>query len=215
MQIISPSRASSEPPFELRGGVGVGAMLSHQRGDLDGASYLFEAHPALRLGSGLAAELALSGWVFPGKNRTGVATLWGAGLRFAPSLAPRLRLFADGHAGLGRTGGSSRFMFDGGLGLEYALGDRVSLGVFGRYGQIADSREDPRFAAGGAFLGVIWPEETPPPVLHTEPPPRSGESVRGGAPDAGVLLPRDSGASDGMMAGRDAAPDSGSNDWMH
>jgi hypothetical protein len=213
MQIVSPSRATSEPPFEVRGGLGVGAMLSHQRDDY-GTSYLLEVHPALRVHDSLAAELALSSWSFPDEGTTGRVTLWGAGLRLDPRLSPRLRLFADLHVGLGATGGNTRFLFDGGGGLACAVTDLLSIGLFARYGQLVDSRDDPKFAAGGAFLGLAWPGETAAPALSAPPPSAmvapagSGGSAVGGMPDAAVLLPPDAGVSDGMMADRDAAPDS-------
>jgi hypothetical protein len=193
-------------------------MLSHQRTEGYGASYLLEARPAFRWADNLETELALSSWSFTGQPSTGRATLWGAGLRLDPRLSPRLRLFVDGHAGLGVTGPSKRFMFDGGGGLEYAFNDSLALGLFARYGQLADSHVDPKFAAAGAFLGLAWPgEAAPSPVLHTESPSpaqtRAGGALDGGSSgptrsgiaDADILLARDAGDSDGMMADRDAA----------
>jgi hypothetical protein len=186
-------------------------MLSQGRGDY-GASYLLELHPALRLAPPLAAELAVSSWAFPGKQSTGRATLWGAGLRLERWLNPQLSLFVDGHLGLGVTGGNRRFMFDGGTGLEYAVGELLSLGLFARYGQVADSRTDPKFAAGGAFLALTWPEERlPPPPLQSPSPaegaPGSGGPAGSGMADAAAPLARDGGVPDGKMADRDAAPD--------
>jgi hypothetical protein len=217
MQVFGPSRASSGAPLEVRGALGAGAMLGHRPAGDYGSSYLLEAHPALRLRDELAAELALSSWSFPGAASTGRATLWGAGLRVDPRVLPRLRLFLDAHAGLGVTGPSKRLMFDGGTGLEYTVNELLSLGLFGRYGQIADRRQDPKFATGGAFLTLSWPNEPAAPVTLRSPPPplpadgdlgraRSSEPTDGGI-RAGDRLPPDGGAPDGMMVGRDAATD--------
>jgi hypothetical protein len=219
MQIISPTRASSQSPLEVRGGLGANAWLGPHRNDgYDSGGYLLELHPALRLTQALAVEAAISSWSLSGQGKTARATLWGAGARFDHWVSPHVSLFADAHLGLGVTGPDRLFMFDGGGGVEYAFNDVFSLGLFGRYAQMVHSRPDPRFLGGGLVLGLFWPEaRLPPEPLHSPPPatpptgstaaPGSGGPAGSGMPDAAAPLARDGGVPDGMMADRDAAPD--------
>jgi outer membrane protein OmpA-like peptidoglycan-associated protein len=165
----------------MRGGVGVGAMISgRQRAQGYGTAFMVEARPALRLHDSVAAELTASSWFFPLRDATGRATLLGGGVRFDPRLSEELSLFLDAHAGLGMTGPHNRLMFDGGAGLEYAFTDLLALGTFARYGQVldaADSRVDAKFVAGGVYLALRVPPDqaaapTPAPMAERPRPTR-------------------------------------------
>ncbi|HET7720697.1 MAG TPA: OmpA family protein, partial [Acidimicrobiales bacterium] len=68
-------------------------------------------------------------------------------------------------------GGAERFMFDVGAGVEFRLERRLHLGPFVRYGQMVDSRTDPKFLAGGVVVALSWPPPEPPPPAPPPPPP--------------------------------------------
>lgn len=165
MHSVSSPRADAAQPLEVRGGLGVGSMISsNQRAQGYGSSFMAEARPAWRLADSLAAELSLSSWFFPLRDTAGRATLVGAGARFDPRLTRRFSLFVDAHAGLGMTGPNNRLMFDGAAGLEYLFNDFIAVGPFVRYGQVLDSGMDAKFVAGGMYLSLLWPPgEAPPP----------------------------------------------------
>lgn len=144
----------------VRGELAAGSMLSrHQRTDLDFGVGL---QSAIRLGISMpgpfALQLSASHWGFPRDGGWGRATLVGAGLRVEPELAPRLRAFVDGNAGLGLTGAHERFMFDVGIGVEWALTRWAAVGPALRYGQIlteaTDVPADARFWSLGAVVTV-------------------------------------------------------------
>jgi outer membrane protein OmpA-like peptidoglycan-associated protein len=161
--LAAPALAQ-EARVELRGGAGVGAMLSRNQRDLGfGTTFVPDLHPGLRFDSSWVAELAIASWIFPvDEGSSGRATLLGIGARFDPRLTEKLSLFVDAHAGLGLTGSNNRFMYDAGAGLEYLISSLFGIGPFVRYGQISDSRVDPKFIAGGVQLAVQWPGESSP-----------------------------------------------------
>jgi outer membrane protein OmpA-like peptidoglycan-associated protein len=190
LSLPSPARAQEGPRPELRAGFGIGSMVSGKQRDLGfGLTLVPELRPGLRLHERFAAELAFANWIFPSHRGGGHATLLGAGGRFDPWLRPRLRGFVDGHAGVGLTGSVARFMFDLGAGLELRLNRNLAAGPFVRYGQMADSRVDPKFVAGGLLLALSWPP--PPPALPPAPPPPPAprDRDRDGVADAEDLCP--------------------------
>jgi outer membrane protein OmpA-like peptidoglycan-associated protein len=166
----APARAAEGLQPEVRGGLGAGSMVSSAQRDLGfKLTLLGEVRPALRLDRMFALELALANWAFPSDRTGGHATLVGAGGRLDPALGSRLRWFGDWHGGLGLTGGTSRFMFDVGTGLECALTRQVAMGPFLRYGQMVDGRADPRFLAGGLLVALSFPPAPRPPPAPVAP----------------------------------------------
>jgi len=206
MQSVSPSHANADPPLEVRGGLGVGAMISpNQRAQGYGSSFMVEARPAWRFADSVAAELSFSSWIFPVRDTSGRATLLGAGARFDPRLTRQFSLFIDAHAGLGMTGPNNRLMFDGAAGLEYAFNEFIALGPFVRYGQVLDSGMDAKFAAGGMYVSLLWPPEQAPPTpapasVATRPRPAEPPPL---APAPPRLTDSD---NDGVADRQDACP---------
>jgi outer membrane protein OmpA-like peptidoglycan-associated protein len=179
---VPAARAEGVRP-ELRGGLGVGAMVSGKQRDLGyGLTLVPELRPGLRVAEPVVLELAFAHWYFPSDRGDGRATLLGAGAHLEPWARGRLRLFLDVHGGLGLTSGAQRFLFDLGGGLEVQLNRHLALGPFVRYGQMVDSLADPRFLAGGLVVALSWPPpEAPPPPPPAPPPPpptdRDGDGV--------------------------------------
>lgn len=208
MHSVSPLRADAAPPLELRGGIGVGTMVSSRQRDQGyNSSFMAEVRPAWRFADSLAAELTLSSWFFPINNESGRATLLGAGARFDPHLSRDFSLFADGHLGLGMTGPNNRLMFDGQVGLEYAFNPLLALGPFVRYGQVVSSGMDAKFVAGGVYLALAWPDGEAAP--RSEPlaaaSPRPAPPPPRAPVDDGRLRLRD-GDGDGVADVDDACP---------
>jgi outer membrane protein OmpA-like peptidoglycan-associated protein len=154
---------------------GGGSVISaDQRNKLSyGSNIQASVRPGLVLVDPLVIQLAVSGWWFPSSSGYGQATLIGVGPRFEPVLGPG-RLVVDGHAGLGRTGSLSRFMFDAGLGFEWTLTPSVGLGPALRYSQLAASSSDGTADAKFWSLGIavtLRPSPPPPPEAAPAPPP--------------------------------------------
>ncbi|MDB4980920.1 MAG: outer membrane protein [Myxococcales bacterium] len=156
---------------------GAGAMLaSYQRDQLHER---FAVEASLRLGLTLtgpiAAQLVAHNWWFPASGGYGRATLFGAGVRVAPWLGARGRLWLDANGGLGLTGADARFAFDAGVGFELAVARAIGIGPFVRYGQlVATSRDypsDAKYATAGLSLTVGFPAPPPPPPSPRPPPP--------------------------------------------
>lgn len=158
--LVAPAAAAAdEIGVEARVGLGLSAMLSeYQREQGYQSGFVPDLRPGLRLGSSIAAELALASWFFPRSGAgTGRATFLGAGLRWDPRLRTWLTWFFDGHAGLALTGPANRFMFDLGTGFDIWVTDHLGLGLFLRHGQITGPGVDPRFWAAGLGVTMTWP----------------------------------------------------------
>jgi outer membrane protein OmpA-like peptidoglycan-associated protein len=150
-------------------------MLSTPQRDQGYTSgFVPDLHPALRVSSAFAAELAVASWFFPrAGGGNGRATFFGAGLRWDPRLVSWLTWFVDGHAGVGLTGADNRFMLDAGTGFEVWLRPNLALGPFFRYGQVMDSGPDPRFwSAGLAAAFTFGSASDEPPSLGPADPDR-------------------------------------------
>jgi outer membrane protein OmpA-like peptidoglycan-associated protein len=163
--------------YSVNGEAGVGSMLSgDQRNKLD---YSLDVQGSLRPGiviaDPLVAQLALSNWLFPSGSGYGRSTLIGGGLRLEPLVGDSGRFIVDAHAGVGLTGGLSRFMFDAGAGFEWTLTPQLGLGPALRYGQLhasaADGTADAKFWSLGLSVTLRPAPPAPPPPPAAEPPP--------------------------------------------
>jgi hypothetical protein len=170
--------AAASGDWNLNAEAGGGTVISaDQRHELSyGTAAQGSVRPGLVLVDPLVLQLAVSGWWFPSSAGFGQATLLGAGLRFEPFVGPG-RFVVDGHGGLGRTGGLSRFMFDAGLGYEWSITESFGLGPMARYGQLAASTSD---GTGDAKFWSIAISLT----LRPAPPPAPAPAPRAEAPRA-------------------------------
>jgi len=199
---VGSSRAWATIWLFPSGEVGGGSVLSSdQRNKLDyGSDVQASIRPGLVLVDPVVLELAVSGWWFPSSAGYGQATMFGGGLRLEPDLGPG-RLVIDGHAGLGRTGSLSRFMFDAGLGFEWSLTPSFGLGPTLRYAQLASSSSDGTADAKFWSLGIaVTLRPAPPPPRREEPPPPPPPS-----PPAAKPVPKDS-DKDGILDPDDKCP---------
>jgi len=158
---MAPRAAGADDlAVEARAGFGVSSMLSQwQRDQGYQSGFVPDLRPGFRVGSSVAAELALASWFFPRTDGgTGRATLLGAGLRWDPRLRTWLTWFFDGHGGLALTGPANRFMLDLGTGFDVWITDHLAMGLFLRHGQILGSGEDPRFFTAGLGVTMTWPK---------------------------------------------------------
>ncbi|MDO8934237.1 MAG: OmpA family protein [Deltaproteobacteria bacterium] len=157
----------------LRTEVGAGTMLAgYQR---DALGYALDVQASGRLGFTLFGPVALqasfSNWWFPSSEAAGGLpdgrqySVTG-GLRIEPMIGGAGRLFLDGNAGLGVTGGEDRLAVDAGLGFEFALGRAVGLGPVARYGHLfaatdaQDHPSDAQYWSAGLSLSVRMPRGT-------------------------------------------------------
>jgi outer membrane protein OmpA-like peptidoglycan-associated protein len=156
--LAPPAAAFDGPAIEARAGAGVSGMLtSAQRDQGFRTGFVPGLRPALRVDEAFAAEMELASWFFPRDAGTGRATLFGAGLRWDPSVTSWLSWFLDGHGGLALTGQNNRLMVDAGTGVEIWLTRTLAVGPFLRYGQIVDGGgPDPRFWTVGLGATVTW-----------------------------------------------------------
>jgi outer membrane protein OmpA-like peptidoglycan-associated protein len=173
--VIAPGPAhAADLDWLVTGEVGGGTVLSNdQRDKLSlGGAFQGSLRPGLVVAEPLVLQLALSGWWFPSSAGFGQATLVGGGLRLEPKLGDVGRLVVDGHAGLGRTGSLSRFMFDAGAGFEWSVTTAVGLGPMLRYSQLhasaSDGTADAKFWS--LALGVTLRPSPPPPPPAAPPP---------------------------------------------
>jgi outer membrane protein OmpA-like peptidoglycan-associated protein len=186
----------------VNGEVGGGSVLSGDQRDklFYGSALQASLRPGLVVVDPLMVQLALSGWWFPSDHGYGQATFIGGGLRFEPLLANAGRLFIDGHAGLGRTGGLSRLMFDAGAGFEWSVTRSVGIGPALRYSQLhasaGDGTADAKFWSL-ALSVTLRPAPPPPPPPRAEPPPPP--------PPPAVVVPKDS-DKDGVIDAEDKCP---------
>jgi len=209
---VLESRASAVEPI-LNGEVGGGSVLSSdQRNKLDyGSDVQASIRPGLVLVDPLVLELAVSGWWFPSSAGYGQATMFGGGLRLEPDLGPG-RLVIDGHAGLGRTGSLSRFMFDAGLGFEWSLTPSFGLGPTVRYAQLASSSSDGTADAKFWSLAIavtLRPAPSPPPREEPPappPPPPVAKPVPKDSDKDGILDPDDKCPNEPAGAHPDPSP---------
>lgn len=172
---VASAHADVSSRLTLGGEAGAGTMLaSYQR---DHLNERFDIEGSLRLGLRLSDPVVLQlvgrTWWFPSSAGAARATLLGAGMRVEPLVSSRARLWLDGDAGLGLTGGSARFAFDFGLGVEWAASEKIGIGPFARYGQLvaqtSDYPSDAKYWAAGVGVTLRFP--APPPSPPAAPPP--------------------------------------------
>jgi outer membrane protein OmpA-like peptidoglycan-associated protein len=196
----------------VNGEAGGGTMLSGDQRDklFYGSALQASVRPGLVLVDPLMLQLAVSGWWFPSDQGYGQATLLGGGLRFEPGLANAGRLFVDAHAGLGRTGGLSRFMFDAGLGFEWSVTRSIGFGPALRYSQVnataGDGTADAKFwsLALSVTLRPAPPPAPQPPEVPAAAPPLP-------PPPPPLATPKDS-DKDGIVDAEDKCPSEGAGD---
>jgi outer membrane protein OmpA-like peptidoglycan-associated protein len=199
------ARQAAAAPFDYsaNGEVGAGSMLSgDQRNKLDfGLDIQGSLRPGIVVADPLVAQLALSNWLFPSGSGYGRSTLIGGGLRLEPPIGDSGRLFVDAHAGVGLTGGLSRFMFDAGVGFEWTLTPQLGLGPALRYGQLHSNTDDRTVDAKFWSLGLsVTLRPAPPAPPPPEPPPPPPPPPPKPAP------PKDS-DGDGVTDDLDKCPD--------
>jgi hypothetical protein len=148
--LVSAPRAASAQTFAerfvLRAEVGAGTMpAGYQRDTLgDGLDVQASGRLGFTLFGPVALQASFSDWWFPSSGAAGGRpdgrqySVTG-GLRIEPMLGSVGRLFLDGNAGLGVTGGDDRLAVDAGLGFEFALGRAIGLGPVARFTILAGS----------------------------------------------------------------------------
>lgn len=181
--------------FQIGAEAGFGTILSAtQHIDLDySVAVQASVRPGFTIREPLVAQAVLGSWWFPSDIGYGRATLLGAGFRWQPSLGTVGRIYVDGHAGWGETGGAGRLMFDLGAGFDFRVMRALALGPAVRYGQVhtagGDSGDDAKFWSVGLGLTVTFPPFLPkaPPPPHPAPPPpppkKPRDSDGDGVPD--------------------------------
>jgi outer membrane protein OmpA-like peptidoglycan-associated protein len=208
------ARANDPDRFALRFEGGVGGMLSDfQRNDRGyGVAWQGSARLAFVLGDPVAMQFGVSNWVFPSNTGgTGWAFVPSGGIRVEPSIGTAGRFWIDAHAGVGLTGDEARFVFDVGMGFEFAPVPWFVFGPAVRYGQMIqpDTRDgaaepfpdDARFVSAGLTVAFRLPPRTrtatqdPPPQQPPtpSPPPAPRDGDNDGEPDATdlcITLPR-------------------------
>jgi outer membrane protein OmpA-like peptidoglycan-associated protein len=203
LTLVGPLAVAATGDWQVNAEAGGGSVLSaDQRNKLSyGSDLQGSLRPGLVLVDPLVVQLAVSGWWFPSSAGYGQATLLGAGLRLEPVAGPG-RFVVDAHAGLGRTGSLSRFMFDAGLGYEWSLTSSVGLGPALRYAQLASSSSDGTADAKFWSLAIaitLRPAPPPPPA----PPPEVRAPPLPPPPAAPVVKDAD---KDGILDADDRCP---------
>ena len=203
--LAAPAAVAAPFDYSANGEVGAGSMLSgDQRSKLDyGLDLQGSLRPGVVIADPLVAQLALSNWLFPSGSGYGRSTFIGGGLRLEPPVGRSGRVVVDAHAGVGLTGGLSRFMFDAGAGFEWTLTPQLGLGPALRYGQLHASASDRTADAKFWSLGLSVTLRPAPPAPPAPPPPEPPPPPPPAPPPP---PPKDS-DGDGITDDVDACPD--------
>jgi len=180
LALLVPAAAEAQvvSRLALRFEGGVGTMLStHGREGLgyNGPGFQGSARFGFTVAGPLVLQASMASWWFPrdasGPSRaTGSVLAPMGGLRIEPRLGSVGRLFIDGNAGLAFTGNDRRFVFDAGLGFEFAVTRWVAVGPAVRLGMVFQQAtvggipqtfpdEDAIFWSGGLSLSLRVPED--------------------------------------------------------
>ncbi len=169
--LAAPSAVEAQPGadlLELRLEGGAGYLLaSDQREVIDAGFTLYGgARIGLRIArfdfadAALRFSLGYETYFLPSPIRSAQQHSILGGLAFSPALSDSLRLPIDVHAGLGISGGKSRFAMSAGIGLDLTIWRAVVPGLFVRYGRIfansADHPSDAQYLVGGISLSFGW-----------------------------------------------------------
>jgi outer membrane protein OmpA-like peptidoglycan-associated protein len=216
--------------FALRGEFGAGIMLpDHQQSVLGYDSFAIQATGRLgiTIADPLVLQLGVANWWFPASDdpNTGAARTTGrvlapmGGLRLEPRIGTLGRLFLEGNVGWAFTGDDQRFMFDAGLGFEFAVTRAFHIGPALRYGMVFQEAGQPfenepaMFFSAGLSIALRYPTD------QAAPSDRDGDGVvdaddqcidtpQGTNPDpARPGCPMGDRDSDGVLDANDECPD--------
>jgi len=216
--------------FALRGEFGAGFMLpDHQQNVLGYDSLAIQATGRLgiTIADPLVLQLGVANWFFPASNdpNTGAARETGrvlapmAGLRIEPRIGTVGRLFIEGNAGFAFTGDDQRFMFDAGIGFEFAVTRAFHIGPAIRYGMVFQEAGQPFENENASFLSFGLSIALRYPPNEAAPSDRDGDGVidsgdqcpdtpQGASPDpARPGCPMGDRDSDGVLDANDECPD--------
>lgn len=126
--------------------LGAGSMLSAAQRDILHLGLGLQGDA--RLGVSLADPVALQvsvgyAWFHRESSDAAEVLAFTAGVRLEPRVGALGRVFLDGNAGLAQTGNLQRFVFDVGVGFEFAVTRALGLGPMVRYHHLVQTEDGP------------------------------------------------------------------------